>query len=214
MKNLYIAVALLFFVLSFSPYAMGQQGKGTASGNARSHDTHSKQSKKADTTVNQEKGGAERAQADKHYYGKGATQSFTEAHKLYLKAAEKGNVASQSMLGFLYYYGQGVSQDYKKAAEWHRKAAKQGNAASQGMLGLAYYFGEGVSQDYKKAAEWYRKAVKQGDALSQGMLGVMYDKGQGVSQNYKKAAELYRKAVEQGENSFQVFLDKVLEKIK
>jgi len=214
MKKIYVGVALLFFLLSFCPCALGQQGKGPASADTQAHDTHSGQTKEADTTINQGNGEAERVQADKHYYGKGATQSFTEAHKLYLKGAEQGNVASQSMLGFLYYYGQGVSQDYTEATQWFRKAAEQGNAASQGMLGMAYYFGEGAPQSYKTAAKWFRKAAAQEDALSLGMLGVMYDKGQSVTQNYKKAAEWYKKAVAQGNDSVQPLLDKVLEKIK
>ncbi len=78
---------------------------------------------------------------------------------------------------------------------------------------MSYYFGEGITQDYKKAAEWFHNAAKQDDVLSLGMLGILYEKGRGVPQDYGKAAEWYRKAIGKGDTTFQVFLDRVLEKI-
>ncbi len=176
MKNIYIGVALLFFVLSFSSFAISQQSKIPASADTPPQNTDSGQSEKADKTENQGNGGAECAQGDKYYYGQGVPQDYTEAAKWYRKSAEQGNAASQGMLGLSYHFGEGVSQDYKKAAEWYRKAAKQKDALSLGMLGVLYEKGQGVSQDYKKAVEWYRRAVEQGNTSVQVLLDRVLEK--------------------------------------
>ena len=47
------------------------------------------------------------------------------------KAAEKGNIDSQEMLGSMYLLGKGVPQDDKQAVAWSRKAAEQGHVLAQ-----------------------------------------------------------------------------------
>ncbi len=60
------------------------------------------------------------------------------------KAAEQGDVITQTRLGRMYYWGQGVERDYKEAFNWYRKSAEQGNAKAQHMLAEMYYEGQGV----------------------------------------------------------------------
>jgi len=96
---------------------------------------------------------------------------FTEAAKLYRKAAEQGHAYAQFRLGWVYAHGQGVPQDHSEAVTWYRKAAEQGHAGAQFRLGYAFDSGQGVPQDFVEAAKWYRKAADQGHAPAQLNLG-------------------------------------------
>jgi uncharacterized protein len=118
--------------------------------------------------------------AYKRGYYKTAVAKFT-------KAANKGDVKAQHMLGEMHYEGRGVLQDYKQAMSWYRKAADQGYANAQTNLGAMYFYGEGVPLDYKQAMSWWRKAADQGDAEAQTNLGEMYKDGRGVTQDYIEA---------------------------
>ncbi len=111
-----------------------------------------------------------------------ASQVFGEAKETanIRKAAEAGDAAAQSCLGWAYANGTGVLKDDKEAAKWYRKAADQGYADAQFLLGNMYHNGEGVPQDHKEAVKWYRKAAEQGDPNAQDSLGLMYANGEGV----------------------------------
>ena len=138
-------------------------------------------------------------QGDDYYYGQnGVEKNYTEALKLYTKAAKSDNVKAQAGLGNCYYYGNGVEKDYTEAIEWYRKAAEQGYAKAQHGLGNCYRRGYGVEQSYTEAIEWYRKAAEQGYAKAQLQLGDRYYYGQGVEKDYDEAVKWYRKAAEQG----------------
>ena len=78
------------------------------------------------------------------------------------KAAEKGNIDSQEMLGSMYLLGKGVPQDDKQAVTWYRKAAEQGYAKAQNNLAVLYAMGQGVPQDYKQAHAWFSVAAANG----------------------------------------------------
>lgn len=86
-------------------------------------------------------------------FGKGVTQSYSEAVKWYQKAAEQGNAEAQANLGVCYQNGNGVTQSYSKAVELYRKSADQGNPIGQNNLGLCYDNGLGVEQSYKEAVK-------------------------------------------------------------
>ena len=114
-------------------------------------------------------------------------------------AAEQGDAAAQSNLGWRYANGRGVRQDDVEAVRWYRQAAEQGNAAAQFNLGWMYDNGRGVRQDDVEAVRWYRKAAEQGNAAAQNNLGWMYANGQGgLPKDDVEAVQWYRKAAEQG----------------
>lgn len=135
-----------------------------------------------------------------YFYGNGVPQDYTQAVKLFRKAAYQGHVNAQYNLGYAYYYGQGVQQDYNEAVKWFRKAAVQGDSCAQISLGHVYFSGTAVQQDYTEAVKWYRKAAAQDDAGAQAQLGHAYYYGHGVQQDYNEAVKWYRKA-EAKENS-------------
>lgn len=80
------------------------------------------------------------------------------------KAAEKGNVLAQALLGAIYVTGgNGLQADYPKAVSWLRKAADAGSADAQSLLATLYIEGKGVPKDINKARELYTQAAGQGN---------------------------------------------------
>lgn len=125
-------------------------------------------------------------------------QGYEEALIYFRKAAEDGDAAAQTYLGFMYQAGQGVTKDNAETVRWYRKAAEQGNADAQIQLGVRYEAGQGVTKDDSEAVNWYRKAAEMGNARAQCYLGGMYESGRGIAKDYGEAAKWYRKAAEQG----------------
>ena len=100
------------------------------------------------------------------------------------RAADRGSVQDQALLGNLYLHGTGVPRDYEKALLWSGKAARQGGVLAQHDLGYMYYHGIGVPRDYERAAHWHRQAAEQGFGPSQLGMGVLYAMGKGVPKDY------------------------------
>ncbi len=78
------------------------------------------------------------------------------------KAALKGSVRAEDILGFDYALGQGLPQDYGKSVSWYRRAAAQGDPDAQCELGLDYALGLGVKKNHSHAVKLYRQAAAQG----------------------------------------------------
>jgi TPR repeat protein len=68
------------------------------------------------------------------YKGIGVTQSYQEAVKWYLLAAEQGNALAQYDLGLCYYNGQGVERDVDEAVNWFRLSAARGYNKAKELL--------------------------------------------------------------------------------
>ena len=105
-----------------------------------------------------------------YYFGYRLPQNYTEAAKLFLLAAGRGHIDSQTYLAECYFEGNGAPQDYGKAVEWYQRAAAQGNpgaqanlSKAQANLGLAYLYGKGVSKNKIEAYKWIKLACEQGD---------------------------------------------------
>lgn len=128
---------------------------------------------------------------------------YNEAIYWYRKAAKKGNVVAQTLLGMLYMNGQGVDQDFSMAINWFRKSAEKNEAIAQYYLGMMYLKGEGIEQNDSIAADWLHKSAEQDNALAQYHLGQMYFSGKGVEQKYFMAVHWFQKAAEQREVSAQ-----------
>lgn len=130
--------------------------------------------------------------------GQGVSQDYALAAKFYRSAAEKGYVAAQYNLAYLYENGLGVGRDLKQAALWYHKAALQGDAEAQNNLGALYAAGGGVRRSDAEATRWYRLAAEQGNAEAMSNLGAMYLQGRSVKRNFVQAFQLFRKSAEQG----------------
>ena len=97
--------------------------------------------------------------------------------------ANKGDMVSQSKLGYHYASGTGVRKDMAEAVKWYRKAAEQGDAHAQYIMGRCYAKGIYTAKDDVQAAAWYRKAADQGNARAQIGLGGMLYLGSGVAKD-------------------------------
>jgi TPR repeat protein len=128
---------------------------------------------------------------------------YAEAAKWWRKAADQGDAAAQSDLGWLYTSGQGVETNYTEAAAWYRKSAEQGNPNGQHWLGHCYLSGRGVAKDETEAFKWFSEAAENGNFAAQGDLGRLYATGRGVEQNSAEAIKWHRKAAEVGVPSAQ-----------
>ncbi len=143
-----------------------------------------------------------------YYYGRnGKPKDYSEAIKLYRKAADNGSAEAQYLIGHKYDIGDGFEKDETKAAMWYRKAAGQGNADAQAWLSDYYIEGKGgVKKNYKKALELIRKSVSHGNIYAQNNLGYMYCGGYGVTKDYNEAIMWFRKSIEGGDNNAKVNL--------
>jgi uncharacterized protein len=141
-----------------------------------------------------------------------ARGDFATAVPLYRALAEKGNVAAQKQLGYLYEIGAGVERDWLKAAEWYGKAADAGDDGAAAALG---YLGRNwVRMNPTDNGAMYalvEKAAKMGNAKAQFSLGLMnyrigdlsFDKTSG---NLDEALTWYRRAADQGDVDSEVVL--------
>ncbi|MEI6987028.1 MAG: tetratricopeptide repeat protein [Rhodospirillaceae bacterium] len=115
------------------------------------------------------------------------------------RAAESGEAAAQTRLGWLLRNGTNLQQDFTQALYWFTQAAQQGYPGAQFGLGTLYEQGRGVAKNLAEAARWYRLAADQGNAGAQNNLGWLYQNGRGVPQDYAEAARWYRQAADQGQ---------------
>ncbi len=131
---------------------------------------------------------------------------YAEAARWWRKAADQGDAAAQSDLGWLYTSGRGGETNYAEAASWYRKSAEQGNPNGQHWLGHCYLSGRGVAKDEVEASKWFREAADNGVIAAQRDLGRLYATGRGIEQNSAEAIKWFRKAAESGlpsaQNSF------------
>lgn len=108
--------------------------------------------------------------AEAYYHGEGVRQSYYEAVKWYLKAAEMGHAEAQCDLGNCYYYGEGLPENYERSVYWYEKAAEQGNVRALYNLGNSYCYGEGVTCDEKTAIAYYERAADLGSVQAKERL--------------------------------------------
>jgi hypothetical protein len=80
------------------------------------------------------------------------------ALRIWLQAAEAGDVEAQTNVGEIYERGLGVPPDYEAAAMWYQKAADKNYARALFNLGTLYEQGLGVPKDGLKALNLYRQA--------------------------------------------------------
>lgn len=80
------------------------------------------------------------------------------ALRIWMQAAESGDLEAQTNVGEIYERGMGVAPDYEAAAKWYQKAADKNYSRALFNLGTMYEQGLGVPQDNLKALNLYRQA--------------------------------------------------------
>ena len=130
-------------------------------------------------------------------------EKYPEALKWYRKAAEKGHIEAQYLLGRCYSEGISVKIDMAEAVKWFRKSAERGYAPAEYSLGFCYTNGNGVQKDMTEAVKWFRKAAEQGVTGAQYYLGIQYAKGEGVQKDMAEAVKWLRKVAESYESELK-----------
>jgi uncharacterized protein len=127
--------------------------------------------------------------------GNSVPQNYIEAKKWLGQAAQKGNMAAQNELAYLYYYGLGGNRDYKKALELYEQAALQGDAMAQANTGLMYASGTGTDTDKARGYAWYSLAASRGNtAASTNRNNLMMDMSwEELNRAQALSLELYRR---------------------
>lgn len=118
----------------------------------------------------------------------------TRTIKEVVKDAEKGDVQSQAMAGYMYVSGDGVERNYREAYHWLMKAAQKGNADAQQNLGVMFENGFLVELNYQTAAKWYRLAAEQDHPDAINSLNSLYLKGR-IPADAKDSNRWFEKAV-------------------
>jgi TPR repeat protein len=114
------------------------------------------------------------------------------------RAARRGDVGAQALLGQIYLEGRGVAVDEAEGLHWHAVAASAGNVESMNMVGRCHELGRGTPVDEALAAVWYRKAAANG--LDWGIYNYanLLATGRGVARDRPHAFALYRRAAAMG----------------
>lgn len=90
-----------------------------------------------------------------------AKKDWTNGFIWMMRAAKKGDAASQNDVGVYYALGRGRKEDQAEAFYWYEKAAEGGNAVAYGNLAYRYY--DGVlpcKKDKEKAKKYWITAYK------------------------------------------------------
>ena len=80
------------------------------------------------------------------------------ALRIWMEAAQAGDVEAQTNVGEIYERGVGVEPNYEAAVIWYQKAADKGYSRALFNLGTLYEQGQGVPADKMKALNLYRQA--------------------------------------------------------
>lgn len=83
---------------------------------------------------------------------------YKSALKVWMGAAQAGDVKAQNDVGEIFERGLGTTPDYAAAAIWYQKAADKGYGPALFNLGTLYERGLGVPEDRLKALNLYRQA--------------------------------------------------------
>ncbi len=118
-------------------------------------------------------------------------KDYDTAAKLFLDAANKGEVIGQNNIAYLYEHGKGVKKDLKKALYWYIEAAKSGSPKANHNVGRFYKDGLGTQKDLNKAAKYFAVGASGGLAKSQYELAVIYISSADKSTRSKGFENLY-----------------------
>jgi uncharacterized protein len=112
--------------------------------------------------------------ANAYAYGKGVSQSFSNALLYYQAASEAKDPYASFTLGTWYYHGKvevSIESDKVKAFSLFQQAALQQHPLAMFNVGVAYLTGEGTTINRKLAVEWLQAASIQGN-LSEARLNL------------------------------------------
>jgi TPR repeat protein len=87
-------------------------------------------------------------------------QRVKEAFRFFLAAAEDGDEASQTNVGYFYDCGIGTKKDTDAALRWYTKAHRRGDSAATLNIETVYL----ERGENSRALRWFESALKRGNA--------------------------------------------------
>jgi TPR repeat protein len=123
-----------------------------------------------------------------------AEQWFKKAAASLQRAASRGDLEAQTVLGGMYGSGTGVAKNAIMARQLWQDAAQKGHAQAQYRLARAYWH----DAAYKQALPWMKAAAQAGVPEAEYHLAVMYQFGYGVTPSRDEALRWLRLAANQG----------------
>ena len=126
--------------------------------------------------------------------------------------AEKGDVESQELLGYIFHENSDVPTYAQQAAKWMTLSAERGNADFQTRLAVFYFCGIGVPKDIAVAETWLLKAAAQDEPEACEKLGLLYGFVQDEPDPVK-ALILLEKAIGLGRQTAVRFRDKLMQEL-
>lgn len=126
------------------------------------------------------------------------------------RAADKGHVDAQTLLGLSYLTGRAVTRSPEDGLKWLRMAAEKSYPKAEGLLGWALITVAEIRNE-EEGRRWVRKAATDGDPLGQALLGELLVLARaGVEKNETEGAAWVRKAAEQGDARARYELGRLL----
>lgn len=124
--------------------------------------------------------------------------------------AERGDDASQVLLGIAYMNGDGgLGKDLPQAARWFEQAALLGNPYAQERIADLYDTGKGVPVNSALAFEWRLQAAQRGNLNAQFKLARMYLSGVGIKRNVEAGTDWLKRAAVEGSTDAQLLLEQM-----
>ena len=145
--------------------------------------------------------------------GTGGEKNAAAALRLYIKAADLGNLDRAIQIADIYDTGNGVPVDNDLATNWYMKAG----AAGEFYIGRRLQFGPGRPQwQYKApfylaggqmnlAMPWLRKSVEHGYVEAKAYIGQWYEASEDPNE-YKIGEKLYTQGAEAGDKQAMIML--------
>ena len=130
---------------------------------------------------------------DCYYYGKNVEVNYTQAVRLYEKAANMDRMKTRFELGHSYF-----NQSDDKAFRYFKDAAMAGSMDAAAYLGICYANGYGTKKDTIQAGQWLKKSAENSIPVGMYGWGVYLYNGKGTQKNIPLAIEYYKKAAEGG----------------
>lgn len=156
-----------------------------------------------------------------YYNGRNLQLDYTNAARMFAKAASLGNVEAIGNLGICYRYGHGVEQDSLRAAGLYERSVREGNAALFSQLkaeadkggifecaSVAHFYNDGIgtARDFALAGHYYGLIARKGDITAMRQAGVAYLN----AKDYKKALEWLRKGALAGDTVSEYYYGSML----
>ncbi len=145
------------------------------------------------------------------FNGSNLNRDYSEAFKLFSKAATEGNrIVSKRYLGYMYRDGKGTAVDPVIAFRWFENASEENDVLSIFEMAEMLRCGNGAPRDIERAFGLYEKAAQMGNVEACDWAGYMLVNGIGCEKDLSEARDYLSTASESGISRAQYYLSELL----